>query len=149
MNTLLGAVDNMTDLTQSEVKSELTTMFVKMSLDFHRNDGNFTEEQHKAMAEVVSTFYNGDMVSGTIAETVFHDTYQSVYKKEMNQDEDSENWNGEIDWRKFFVPKFVVVRIATAAAFQDAVDTKAWYKFCSENAERFDSIHRNFEHECN
>ena len=131
--TLLGAIDNMTDTDPSEVKDELTRMFVKVSLALHRNEGDFTQEHHKALATAVGAFYDEEWVSSNDAETLFHDTYQRVYKKEMKQEEDAEDWNGDTDWRQLFTPKSVLVRIATAAALQDATNTKAWYAYCRAN----------------
>jgi len=130
---LMATIDNMSDVEPSQVKDELTTMFVRMALAMHRNNQEFTQEQLNALSNAVLAFHEDDAVSGNEAETLFHDTYQQVFKQEMQREDDSEDWNGEVDWRAMFTPRKVLVRIAMAAASQDAVNTKAFYEYCRKN----------------
>lgn len=133
MNLLGAAMDNMTDLDAFEVKDQITTMMVRMASTIHRCEDDFSHSQLEKMASLVCEFHSDEHLSGEEAENLFCKVYQKVWKHEMKTTDDPQDWNGDIDWRKFWTPKKVVIRIATACASQDATNTKAWYTYAADH----------------
>jgi acyl carrier protein phosphodiesterase len=116
-----------------KIKSELTSTFIHMALTLHREGDSFTEEQLLVVSEAVLAFNDNDVVTGQVAEDVFHDNYQAEWKRQMKTNEDAQDWSGNIDWRPLRLPKVVIASVAMLAAIRDSVKTKAWYKHCREN----------------
>lgn len=121
---------------RQDLRESIVENFIHMALDRHReNKDEYTDEQLLAMAKTLLSF-SGDeiIVTGTVAEELFYDTYQTEYKRQMGQTEDSEDWSGDIDWRPLQLPLNVVRTVALYAATRDAIKTKAWYAYCKREA---------------
>lgn len=132
VDLLLATIDQMSQVLPSQVKDELTTTFVRAMLSMHRrSEEEFTDEQLASLAAAVCAFHDEDVISGREAEELYYNVYQSVYKREVGQE--TEDWSGEVDWQTLVMPKSVLRRIATAAASQDAANTKAFFRYCEQN----------------
>ena len=134
VSALMGAVDNMTELDLSEVRDGLFDLFIKAVNALNRNEDDFEPNHVAALASACREFSNEDFVTGKEAETLYHDSYQEIWRQDFGQD--TENWNGEIDWCALCTPRSLLIRVAHSAAVQDAVNQRAWLKWVSQNPER-------------
>lgn len=125
----------MPEVTPDKIKKDITSVFIHIALTMHREGDVFTDEQLLSVAGSVLAFNDKDVVTGDVAEEVFHDNYQAEWKKQMGVQEDSQDWSGNIDWRPLQLPKMVVAAVAMLAAVSDARKTKAWYQYCKDNPE--------------
>ncbi len=132
--SILAALDNMNVAEPDEIRDQLVSIFVRVSSTLHRCEQDFTHEQVEKLASLIGEFYSEEeFVTGEDAENLFYDVYQKTWKKKMNTAEDASDFYGDIDWRKLRLPKKIIVRLSAACAAQDAVNTKAWYKYAQDH----------------
>ena len=132
--SLMGAVDSMTDLDLSEIRSQLFDLFIKAANALNRNEDDFESNHVAALASACIEFSDEDFVTGSEAETLYHDSYQEIWRQDFGQD--TENWNGEIDWRALCTPRSLLIRAAHSAASQDSTNQRAWFQFVRDSPER-------------
>lgn len=117
----------MNKLNLSKIRDGLFELFIKTVNALNRNEDDFESNHIAVLVSVCIEFSDEDFVTGEEAETLYHDSYQEIWRQDFGRD--TENWNGEIDWCALCTPRSLLIRAAHSAARQDSTNQKAWFQF--------------------